>query len=131
MANFKSVLSKIGQVILTAGGIAGEVMGIPFLGSLLGSSKAGGTVTLALGDLSKVASIVSVIETGFAALSPTEKTGSAKLAAAVPMVKQILLDWAQSNLPGHSSLKVDPQVFSAHVSNFTSAFVDILNDFGD
>jgi hypothetical protein len=49
----------------------------------------------------------------------------------VPMVKQVVLSWAQSNLPGHNSLKVDAQVFDNHVAAFTSSFVDILNDFGE
>lgn len=126
-----SVLKKIGQVLLTAGSIASEVMGFPFLSTLLGASKAGAVATTALGDLSKVAQIVTVIESGFATISGAEKTGSAKLRAATPMVQQIILDWAQSNLPGHSKLKVDAPVFAGHVSAFTSAFVDILNDFGE
>lgn len=131
MATFKSVLSKIGQVVLTAGSVASEVMGFPFLSTLLKGSAIGAQVVTGVNDLSSVASIVSQIEVGFAALSPTEKTGSAKLQASVPMVKQVILSWAHSNLPGHDSLKVDPAVFSSHVGAFTSAFVDILNDFGD
>lgn len=131
MSSFKSVLSKIGQVLLTAGGIAAEVMEFPFLSTLLGGSRAGAVAATALGDLSKVASIVSVVETGFAAIAPADKTGSAKLKAATPMVQQVILDWAGSNLPGHNKLHVDPQIFAAHVGAFTSAFVDILNDFGD
>jgi hypothetical protein len=46
------------------------------------------------------------------------------------MVKQLILDWADSNLPGHNHLKVDAPTFEGHVASFTSAFVDILNDFG-
>ena len=126
-----SVLKKIGQVLLTAGSVASEIMGFPFLSTLLGSFKGGAIVTTALGDLGKVSQIVSVVESGFAAILPTDKTGSQKLAAASPMVQQVILDWANSNLPGHNKLKVDPSVFAGHVQGFTSSWVDILNDFGD
>ncbi len=129
--SFKSVLTKIGQVVLTAGGVATELMGFPFLGGLLGASKAGATVELALGDLGKVAQIVSQVEVGFSAIAPGETTGSAKLKAAVPLVKQVMLSWAQSNLPGHDKLKSDAQTFDNHVAAFTSSFVDLLNDFGE
>ena len=130
-SSFKSVLSKIGHVLLTAGSVATEVMGFPFLSGLLGATPTGKIVEIGLGDLGKVAQIVSQVEIGFQAIAPTDKTGSSKLTAAIPMVKQVLLSWAQSNLPGHSSLKVDAQTFDTHVGNFTSSFVDILNDFGD
>jgi hypothetical protein len=130
-STFKSVLSKIGQVILTAGSVASEVMGFPFLSTLLGASKAGAAVELGLSDLGKVAQIVSQVEVGFQAIAPADQTGSAKLKAATPMVQQVILSWASSNLPGHNKLHVDAQTFAGHVSNFTSAFVDILNDFGD
>lgn len=131
MTSAKSVLSKIGQVLLTAGSVATEVMGFPFLSGLLGASKAGVYTGVVLGDLSKVAQIVSVVETGFAAIAPADQTGSAKLKAATPMVQQIILDWASSNLPGHNKLHVDGPTFAGHVSAFTSAFVDMLNDFGE
>jgi len=131
MTTALSVLKKIGQVILTAGGVASEVMGFPFLSTLLKGSAIGGQVLAGVGDLSSVASIVAQVEAGFAALSPTEKTGSAKLRAATPMVQQVILSWAASNLPGHNKLKADPAVFSGHVGAFTSAFVDLLNDFGE
>jgi hypothetical protein len=129
--SFKSVLSKIGHVLLTAGGVATELMGFPFLGTLLGATPTGRIVEIGLGDLGKVAQIVSQIEIGMGAIAPGNGTGSAKLKAAVPMVKQVVLSWAQSNLPGHNSLKVDAQVFDNHVAAFTSSFVDILNDFGE
>jgi hypothetical protein len=127
----KSVLSKIGQVILTAGGVATEVMGFPFLSTLLKGSATGSLIATGVGDLSSVASIVSQVEVGFAAIAPTDQTGSAKLKAATPMVQQVILSWAASNLPGHNKLIVDPTKFSADVAAFTSSFVNILNDFGD
>jgi len=129
--SFKSVLSKIGHVLLTAGSVATELMGFPFLAGLLGATPAGKIAEIGLSDLGKVAQIVSQVEIGFQAIAPTDKSGSAKLTAAIPMVKQVVLSWAQSNLPGHSALKVDAQTFDTHVGNFTSSFVDILNDFGE
>ena len=131
MSSFKSVLSKIGHVMLTAGSVATELMGFPFLGSLLGATPAGRIVEIGLGDLGKVAQIISQVEIGFTAIAPNDKSGSEKLKATIPMVKQVVLAWAQSNLPGHASLKVDAQTFDNHVGNFTSSFVDILNDFGE
>ena len=131
MTNVTGVLKKIGTVLFEAGGVASQVMGFPFLSTLLSGSKAGGMIELGLSDLGKVAQIVSVVEAGFAAIDPSHKTGSAKLKAATPMVKQIVLDWANSNLPGHNKLKVTPTEFDNHVGAFTSAFVDILNDFGE
>lgn len=126
-----SVLKKIGQVLLKAGEVAGEVTGFPFLSTLLKSSPAGAVAGLVLGDLAKVAQIVAVIEAGYSTIDSAAKLGSAKLSAASPMVQQIILDWAASNLPGHSKLKVDGATFAGHVKAFTSAFVDILNDFGE
>jgi hypothetical protein len=131
MSSFKSVLSKIGHVLLTAGSVATELMGFPFLGTLLGATPTGRIVEIGLGDLGKVAQIVSQVEVGFQAIGPGDTTGSLKLKAAVPMVKQVVLAWAQSNLPGHDKLKSDAQTFDNHVAAFTSSFVDILNDFGE
>lgn len=123
-----SVLKKIGQVILTAGGIATEVMGFPFLSGLLG--KVSPVAPTVLGDLGKVAQIVSLVEVAYPSIDGG-KTGSAKLAAASPLVGQVIQSWAESNLPGHNKLKVSPTIFKAHVATFTGAFADILNDFGE
>lgn len=131
MSTFTSVLKKIGQGIITGGGIAAEVLGIPFLSTLFKASPAGAVAEVVLGDLSKVAQIVSVVETAYTTIDQTAQLGSAKLKAATPFVQQIILQWAESNLPGHNKLKVDGSVFAGHVGAFTSAFVDILNDFGD
>jgi hypothetical protein len=133
MASFTSVLKKIGQVILTGSGIATEVMQFPFVSSIftglankLGGSSAATTIQTVYGDLNSVASIISMMEVAF----PTSGSGAQKLAAASPLVQQVVLQWAQSSLPGHNSIKVDPATFAAHCSQFTSDFVNIMNDFG-
>jgi hypothetical protein len=122
-----SVLKKIGQVLLTAGSVATELMGFPFLSTILGhTAPVVGTV---LGDLGKVAGIISTVEVAYPSIDGA-KTGSAKLQAATPLVGQIILQWAQSNLPGHSKLLVPPTTFQSHVQAFTSSFADLMNDFG-
>lgn len=123
-----SVLKKIGQVILTAGGVASEVMGFPFVAQLLG--KAAPAVTTGLSDLSSVAQIVSMMEVAFPSINGG-KTGGQKLNAATPLVGQVVQSWAASNLPGHNKLKVDAATFTGHVQALTGAFADILNDFGE
>src|SRR3981189_96487 len=125
-----SVLSKIGQVLLKVGSIASEIMGFPFIGQLLGGTKAGAVVATTLGDFNSVAQILSFMEAAYPSLDGA-KTGSQKLNAAAPLVAQIVLVWAQSNLPGHNKLKVDAAVFADRVKALTSAFADLLNSFGD
>lgn len=134
MTGFTSVLKKIGQTILTASGIATEVMQFPFVSSLLtgAASKLGATgtaITTGIGDLNSVAQIISMMEVAFPNVNGP--TGSAKLAAAAPLVQQVILNWAQSNLPGHDIIKVDPATFAEHCAAFTSDFANLMNDFGD
>ena len=126
-----SVLKKIGEVLLKVGSIASEIMGFPFIADLLGTAgKAGTVATTVLGDFGSIAQVLSLMEAAYPSVDGS-KTGSAKLAAASPVVAQIVLTWAQSNLPGHNKLKVDPSIFASRVSALTSAFADILNSFGD
>lgn len=131
-----SVLSKIGAVLLNIGQVATSIMGLPFVSQLLGagaSSLAGkvtNTVTTGVSDLGTIAGLLGIAEAMFPATAGL-KTGSAKLTAASPLVGQAILMWAESNLPGHNKIKTSPVLFQAHVTAFTSAFADILNDFGD
>jgi hypothetical protein len=132
MSGFTSVLKKIGQGLLQAGTVATSVMGLPFVSQLLSGASGAlghvpGTVTTAVSDFNSVAQVLSLMEVAF----PATGTGSQKLAAASPVVGQIVLAWAQSNLPGHNKLRSDPAVFQQHVTAFTSSFADIMNDFGD
>jgi hypothetical protein len=128
MSGFTSVLKKIGQVLLKATEVSTEIMGFPFLSQLLaGHPNIPASVTTVTGDLNNIAAILSLMETAF----PASGTGSQKLAASTPAIQQIVLLWAQSNLAGHNKVKVEATKFSADVAKFTSAFADILNDFGD
>lgn len=132
MSGFTSVLKKIGQVLLQTGSVASSVMGLPFVSQLLSGASGAlghvpGTVSTVLGDFNSISQVLSLMEVAF----PSTGTGSQKLAAASPVVGQIVLTWAQSNLPGHNKLKVDPAIFQQRVTAFTSSFADILNSFGD
>lgn len=126
-----SVLKKIGTILLKVGGVATELMGFPFIAQLLGAAgRPGQVAATVLGDFGSVAQVLSLMEAAYPSIDGS-KTGSAKLAAASPVVAQIVQTWAQSNLPGHNKLKVSPEVFATHVQGFTSSFADIMNDFGD
>jgi len=127
-----SVLKKIGIFLAGAAADITKIMGFPFISQLLGMipGKIGHEVTTVAGDLNTFAGIVSVAEGMFPSIDGA-KTGSAKLAAAAPLVQKSIQLWAQSNLPGHSKLRVAPEVFAGHVKACTSDFADILNDFGE
>lgn len=125
-----SVLKKVGLVLLKVGSIASEIMGFPFIAQWFGGSKAGAIVGSVLGEFSSVAQVLTMTEVAYPSIDGA-KTGSQKLNAAAPLVAQIVLVWAQSNLPGHNKLKVDPAVFADRVKALTSAFADLLNSFGD
>ena len=132
--SFTSVLKKIGVVLLDGSKIATEVMGFPFISQLLGNIKIGGTsvgaiATTATSDLNSIASIITVAETMFPAVAG-QKTGSAKLAAASPLIQQALLLWASSNLPGHNKVK-DPVLLGKASTEITGGFADFLNALGD
>src|SRR5260370_31641900 len=124
-----SVLKKIGLALLKTGAIASEIMGFPFIGQLLGASKAGAIVGTVLSDFSTVAQVLSLVESAYPSIGGV-KTGSSKLSAAAPIVEKVVLQWAASNLPGHNKLK-DGSAFSSHVRKLTSDFADVLNDFGE
>ena len=128
MSGFTSVLQKVGAAIVKAASVTSEIMGFPFVAEMLGTIP-GKTVQLAAtasGDLGSLAKIVTTAEAMFQATG----TGSQKLAAATPLVQQTLLTWAQSNLPGHSSVK-DPAKLAAASAQITGGFADFLNALGD
>lgn len=132
--SFTSVLSKIGTVILDGSKIATEVLGFPFISQLLGGIKVGTTTagniaTTAANDFNTLAGIVSTAEVMIPSVAGA-KTGSQKLAAASPLVQQALLAWAQSNLPGHASVK-DPALLAKAAGEITGGFADFLNALGD
>lgn len=131
-----SVLRKIGQAILRGSAVGTEIMQLPFVSQLLaGAATAigghtGAGITTAIGDFNAVSGIIATGEVMFPSIAGS-KTGSAKLTAATPLVATVVQRWAESNLPGHNKLHVDPEVFSSHCKDLTSAWANILNDFGD
>jgi hypothetical protein len=127
-----SVLKKIGIFLAGAASDITKIMGFPFISQLLGliPGKLGAEVTTVAGDLNTFAGIVSTAEAMYPSIAGA-KTGSAKLTAAAPLVQKSILLWAESNLPGHNKIITSPELFAQHCQNFTSAFADILNDFGE
>jgi sulfite exporter TauE/SafE len=128
-----SVLKKIGIVLATAGEDVTKVLGFPFVSQLLGMipGRLGAQVQTVAGDLNSFAGIVATAEAMFPAVAGAAPTGSAKIAAATPLIAKELQLWAASNLPGHSKLIVSPEQFQADAAAFGSALVKILNDFGE
>jgi hypothetical protein len=126
-SNFVSVLKKIGQVLLNGGAIATEIMGFPFVSQLLGqySPRVLGTVQVGISDFNTLSSIATMLETAF----PTTGSGSQRVAAGAPLIQQSVLLWAQSNLPGHNSVK-DPAKLATACANLLGAWADIMNSFG-
>jgi hypothetical protein len=132
MSTFTSVLKKIGTILATVSGDIAQIMGFPFIASILqGAGKAGSVVNTVLGDFSSIAQIISIIEAGSTAVNGAgTQTGSQKLAAAAPIVQQLIISWASSNLPGHNKIK-DAAKLAAAAQGITSNFADALNAFGD
>lgn len=133
MANFTSVLKKIGTVLIDGSQIATQVLGFPFISQLLGQIKVGtGTAaTVAapvVSDFNAVAGILSTVEAAYPTIAGA-KIGSAKLVAAAPLVQQVVMSWAQSNLPGHTKV-LDPTKLATASAALASNFADILNSFG-
>lgn len=125
-----SVLKKIGVVFTTILGDVTQFLGFPFIAALLGHGKVGAIVQTVLGDLNTLVGFLTMAEIMYPSIAGS-KTGSQKLAAAAPLVEKEMLLWAQSNLPGHSKVKVPAEKFSADCKAFTSALADIVNDFGE
>ena len=126
-----SILSKIGAVLRTVAVIGSDLAGFPFIGTLIGAipGKAGAVTATVYSDFNSVAQVISMVEAGLPEINGA-KTGSQKLAIAAPTVQQILLTWAQSNLPGHNKVK-DPVKLAAAAAGITSNFADFLNALGD
>lgn len=131
-----SVLKKIGLAVLKGTAVGTEVMQLPFVSQLLiGAAtavggKVGAAITTGVGDFNAFSGIIATGEVMFPSINGV-KTGSAKLSAAAPLVQAMVQHWAESGLPGHNKLKVDPAVFAGHCKDLTSAWANILNDFGD
>ena len=101
---------------------------VPLISGALPSSAA--TATAVASDFGKVANVIQTVEVGFAAISGADKSGSQKLQAATPLVKQVVLDWLQSGTLGSKKVK-DQQAFDNACTALTSSFADLLNSLGD
>lgn len=135
-----SVLKKVGIFLAGAGADITKFLGLPFISQLLGAlpaklsqdvTKAVGYVQTGVADFNTIAGIVSLAEAMYQPSNTNPKTGSQKLAAAAPIVQKAVLAWAESNLPGHTKIVTSADLFASHCQAFTSAFADIMNDFGE
>lgn len=125
-------LKKLGLALVKISGLALGFMGIPFVSELLGVHPQAGAITQTVfSDLNAIAGIITTVEATFAAISdPGLKTGSQKLQAAAPQIQQVLLAWAQSNLPGHNKV-VDPVKLQTAATQIAGGMADLLSAFGD
>lgn len=112
-------LKKLGQVLLNVVGVAAGIG--PIITPLLGSGKSAQTAGTVVNDLTQIGSIVTQIETAFAAIP--NSTGAQKLQAAIPLV---------SNIIKTSELVVGKKIanealFTQACQEYTQATVDLLN----
>lgn len=119
-----SFLKKLGQVLAKGIAIAADVAGLfplvqPFLGSSATASKAGQIVQTATNDLTSIGQTVVTAE----ALIQAPNSGSQKLAAAAPLVEQIL---KTSELVSGKHI-ANEAAFSAAAQKITSGVADLLN----
>lgn len=125
-----SFLGTIKNAFLTfvTDGVAVLGKVLPFLAPFLPTNIVAALQT-GQADLTAIATIITGVE-ATAANMGTAATSSAKLAAAVPGVTQIVTTWLSSGLPGGA--KVQNQAgFTQGVSDLVSAMVTILNSVGD
>jgi hypothetical protein len=109
-------LKKLGTILAN---IAGVAMGIgPIISPFLGSGKVAAGVTTVVNDLTAVASTVVLIETALQG-----KTGADKLAAAIPLVGNII---KTSELVAGKKIQ-NEALFTQAIQEFTQATVDLLN----
>ena len=116
-------LSKLGKVLATIVNIAGIAAGIgPILGSFLGSKVQAGVATVAgkiVNDLTAVGQTVLMAET----MIQGTGTGAMKLAAATPLVAQIIQ--TSELVAGHKI--ANEALFIQGSQKVTSGVADILN----
>ena len=117
-------LSKLGKVLATIVNIAGIAAGIGpilqgFLGSNASTSKAGAVVGTVVNDLTAIGQTVLSAET----LIQGTGTGATKLAAATPLVAQIIQ--TSELVAGHKI--ANEALFIQGSQKITSGVADILN----
>lgn len=113
-------LKKLGVLLVNLAGIAAGVG--PLLTPFLGSGKVAAGVGTVVNDLTAIGSTVVQIETAFAGLPPGT-TGAQKLAAAVPLVGNII---KTSELVAGKKIK-NEALFTQAITEYTQATVDLLN----
>lgn len=112
-------LKKLGQVLLKGLQVA---IGIgPIITPLLGSGKAAQTAGTVVNDLTSIGSVVTQIETAFAAIPGS--TGAQKLQAAIPLVTQIV----QTSELVINKKVANEALFTQACQEYTQATVDLLN----
>jgi hypothetical protein len=112
-------LKKLGQVLLKIVGIAAGVG--PIIEPFLGSGKAATTTTTVVNDLTQIGSVVTTIETAFAAIP--NSTGAQKLQAAIPLVGNII---KTSEMVVGKKI-ANEALFTQAIQEYTQATVDLLN----
>lgn len=112
-------LKKLGVVLANLAGIAAGVG--PIILPFLGSGKAAQVATTVTNDLTVIGSTVVQIETAFSAIPGA--TGAQKLAAAIPLVGNII---KTSELVAGKKIK-NEALFTQAIQEYTQATVDLLN----
>lgn len=114
-----SFLKRLGTVLANLAGIAAGVG--PIITPFLGSGKAAQVATATVNDLTAVGSTVVQIETAFTAIPGA--TGAQKLAAAIPLVGNII---KTSELVAGKKIG-NEALFTQAIQEYTQATVDLLN----
>lgn len=112
-------LKKLGTILANLAGIAAGVG--PIITPFLGSGKAATVTTTVVNDLTAIGSTVVQIETAFSAVQGT--TGAQKLAAAIPLVGNII---KTSELVAGKKI-ANETLFTQAIQEYTQATVDLLN----
>lgn len=118
-------LKKIGQDIIK---VLPYILGI---GGLVipafGSGQTGVVAQKVLGDLNGIPNLIMSAEALIKGVAG-QKTGPAKLAAAAPLVQQLITTYVTENLPGSPKVK-DQAGLAAAASQITDGFAKALNAF--
>lgn len=112
-------LKKLGQILLTASGVA-QVVG-PIIQPFLGSGKTASTAATVTNDLTAISQTVVTVETAFAAIPGS--TGAQKLQALVPLVANII---STSEVVSGKKIANDA-LFKQGCTEVAQGMVDVLN----
>lgn len=120
-----SWLKKIGQDFIKVLPYILGIGGIVVPG--LGNSTAGVVAQRVLGDLNGIPNLIISAETLVKGVQG-QKTGPQKLAAAAPLVQQLITTYVTENLPGSPKVK-DQAGLAAAAAQITDGFAKALNAF--